>query len=73
MSGGSYVWGALWWEAVWGSCVGEPVCGAVLGNCVSSMTCVSDQFTEVFNMLLCGMFQSMYCQGCSCGSVKSNT
>ena len=35
------------------NCVGE----AARRSCVSFMPCVSDPFTEVFNMLLCGMFQ----------------
>ena len=68
---GGTVWGELCWRSCGGamfhSCMyggggGGTVCGSWLGGAVcravwGAVSCVSDPFTEVFNMLLCGMFQ----------------
>ena len=63
------------WDLCVGNCVGRAVHvvgsyvgGAVFekliyGGCISFMSYVSDPFTEMFNMLLCGMFQRMCCRG----------
>ena len=72
--------------ALWRSCVGgmfvEVVCvgalwggGAVcIGSCISFISCIlTGSFTEVLNILLCDMFQSMCCRGSTCGSVKPGT
>ena len=54
--------GSCWEELCVGAVFGE-LCGrncveeTASGSCVSFMPCVSDPFTEIFNMLLCGMFQ----------------
>ena len=49
---------------LYGELCGGDVCKELyMGEAVFHLCLVSDPFMEIFNMLLCGMFQWMCCRG----------